>query len=257
MERSIKENNFTVQGLDTLVPAALVGEQAGPQSSISNYRNGVEVDPLAPTSSNATRMQNKEGVYDMFRRSSKLTRTPVATHSGNKTPSVQNRNVENPFIGRNTMRRSPSDATKASKPGAVENVNNSPESPRSLRGTLQNLSQNATELMQLLNSQKQVNAMMKNFTASIISLIGEAREISDVECVNTRGNVANGDEKWTQTSPLIRKDIRAKRTLNMEENPPPKRRSNEKVTNAVTEMTTGINTSFNRHNAEWKTVRKK
>ena len=89
----------TVQGVGTPVPAALEGKQECPQSSRSSYRSGVEVDPLAPASSKATRRNQEifsvqakqkatagdvnngenyaDTIAEIFKPRSKLLRSPV------------------------------------------------------------------------------------------------------------------------------------------------------------------------------------
>ena len=64
-----------MQGVGSPVPAAGEGVQAGPPSSRSSYRSGMEVDPLAPMSSNTTRMNPTE--LAAFAKNSKVQRSPT------------------------------------------------------------------------------------------------------------------------------------------------------------------------------------
>ncbi|XP_055837551.1 uncharacterized protein LOC129905948 [Episyrphus balteatus] len=119
MEGEDSENNFTVQGVGSPVPASVGGEYAGPETSIYSDRtttttlrtDSMGVESLAPTDQNATSKNNG----DPFKRVSKIPRTPPkkGTPTGPKPPE-----------GPKTARRGifPIPRTEAEKPEEEANT---------------------------------------------------------------------------------------------------------------------------------------
>lgn len=89
MERSSTENNVTVQGVMTPVPAALGSARAGYQSSISNDCNVIPVS-LAGVSQNATSMTGQVD-QSPFGRSAMVKRTPPRGPTSKVTPNDKRR----------------------------------------------------------------------------------------------------------------------------------------------------------------------